>query len=113
MATIGNPIMKTRAQEVLYESEAALRLVDHELHELHDVDIMGSIDAHAACDCFARFELVTVEIAGALSRLREGRSQMVANRDHAAEQLAFAVSLLDELELGMTEVARHCVSSRT
>ncbi|MEP6764146.1 MAG: hypothetical protein ABJB66_07540 [Gemmatimonadaceae bacterium] len=112
MATLGNPVITARAQEVLFEGEAALRLVDHELHELHDVDIMGSVEAHLACDCFARLELATEDVAGALSRLREGRSHMVANRDHAAEQLAFAVSLLDELEVGLTEIARHCVSAR-
>ena len=109
---MASPIIKTRAQEVLYEGEAALRLVDHELHELHDDDIMGSVEVHAACDCFARFELATEEVNGALTRLREGRAQMVANRAHAAEQLAFAVNLLDELELGMSEIARHCVSTR-
>ncbi|MEP6778483.1 MAG: hypothetical protein ABJC26_01235 [Gemmatimonadaceae bacterium] len=108
---MASPIIKSRAQEVLYEGEAALRLVGHELHELHDVDIMGSVDAHVACDCFARFALATEEVAGTLSRLRAGRAQLVANRDHAAEQLACAVSLLDELEMGMTEIARHCASS--
>ncbi len=108
---MASPILKTRAQEVLYEGEAALRLVGHELHELHDVDIMGSVDARAACDCFARFELATEEVSSTLSRLREGRSQMVANRDQTAEQLAFAVSLLDELEMGLTKIARHCGSA--
>ena len=105
-------ILKSRAQEVLYESEAALRLVGQELQELHDVDIMGSVDAQAACNCFARFELAAEEISGALTRVREGRAHMVANRENAAQQLAFAVSLLDELEIGLTDVARHCVSTR-
>ena len=104
-------ITKTRAQQVLYESEAALRLVHNELQELHDVDIVGA-EFNSACDCVASFARATEGMTSVLARLRDGRAQIVGNRDQTALQLAFAVSLLDELEIGLTDVARQHVSAR-
>lgn len=99
-------VTKSRAQEVLYESEAALRLLDHELQQLHDVE--RTVVDTQSCDCEARFELAASQVSRTLVRLRDGRALIASNRDDAARQLADTMSLLDEMELRMTEVAHHC-----
>ncbi|MGV3709525.1 MAG: hypothetical protein ACO1Q7_11855 [Gemmatimonas sp.] len=72
-----------RTQEVLYESEAALRLVDHELSNLHDVQ--ESADAAPAAAAAAQqpdgigdmavvLDRANAQIIAVLTRLREGRA---------------------------------------
>ena len=70
---------KNRAQEVLYESEAALRLVDHELSELHDgqnssafAAVPGGFDGLG--DISALLGQANTQIISVLTRLREGRA---------------------------------------
>ena len=82
----------TRAREVLYESEAALRLVDHELIGLHDVRDAAEPEAHAT-PMLALSELPDVleqanaQILHVLSRLRESRATLQTT---ALEKLARA-----------------------
>jgi chemotaxis regulatin CheY-phosphate phosphatase CheZ len=82
----------TRAQEVLYESEAALRLVDHELTGMHDV--RDAAEAPAAVPALSMLsfaelpqilEQANAQILNVLSRLRESRAALQTN---ALEKLA-------------------------
>ncbi len=70
-----------RTQAVLYESEAALRLVDHELNELHDVEqpdtpapvlITGGVDG--LNEVAAVLHRANSQIIAVLARIREGRA---------------------------------------
>ena len=68
-----------RTQVVLYESEAALRLVDHELSELHDQQdsaqsgaLPGDVDGLG--DIAALLDRANTQIISVLTRLREGRA---------------------------------------
>ena len=68
-----------RTQEVLYSSEAALRLVDHELSELHDVQESSSIAPvtvgfDGVGDISALLGQANTQIISVLTRLREGRA---------------------------------------
>jgi hypothetical protein len=71
----------TRARQVLYESEAALRLVDHELIGLHDVRDAAEPEARAT-PMLALSELPDVleqanaQILHVLSRLRASRATL-------------------------------------
>ena len=80
----------TRAQEVLYESEAALRLVDHELTGMHDVRDVAEAPARvipmlSLSDLPQILEQANAQILSVLSRLRESR---VALQTSALEKLA-------------------------
>jgi hypothetical protein len=80
----------TRAREVLYESEATLRLVDHELIGLHDVRDAAEPEVRATT-MLALSELPDVleqanaQILHVLSRLRESRATLQTT---ALEKLA-------------------------
>jgi hypothetical protein len=71
-----------RAQEVLYESEAALRLVDHNLNELHEVQetLVAEVAAPAyvpgagLSDVAIILDRANAQILAVLARLREGRA---------------------------------------
>ena len=69
-----------RTQEVLYESEAALRLVDHELNELHDVQESAAAAATprvgGLSDISALLDQANKQIISVLTRLREGRASI-------------------------------------
>lgn len=88
-----------RAHEVLYESEAALRLVDHELLQLHDIHAAGH-DLPEPGSSDSAYSIVVSEanqqILSALATLRERK---------AMQPLSDASELLNEMERRMTEVA--------
>lgn len=66
-----------RAQAVLYESEAALRLVDRELHDLHEMsreEQRGNVTGLG--DLPAILERANAQILSVLSRLRESREAL-------------------------------------
>ncbi|MEO7362681.1 MAG: hypothetical protein ABI120_20285 [Gemmatimonadaceae bacterium] len=70
---------KNRTQEVLYSSEAALRLVDHELSELHDVQdslaiATAPVGFDGLGDISALLGQANTQILSVLTRLREGRA---------------------------------------
>lgn len=71
-----------RTQEVLYESEAALRLVDHELNELHDVQDEETPRPAASTtggleglnEIAAVLNRANTQIIAVLARIREGKA---------------------------------------
>ncbi|WP_411280668.1 hypothetical protein [Gemmatimonas sp.] len=80
----------TRAQEVLYESEAALRLVDHELTGMHDVRDAAEAPARvipmlSLSELPQILEQANAQILSVLSRLRESRAALQTS---ALEKLA-------------------------
>ncbi|MBC8089320.1 MAG: hypothetical protein H7Z40_18805 [Phycisphaerae bacterium] len=70
-----------RTQEVLYESEAALRLVDHELNELHDVQedetqrpvASPPNGVEGLNEIAAVLNRANTQIIAVLARIREGK----------------------------------------
>ena len=82
----------------MYESEAALRLVDHELHQLHDIHAVGQAmpeSADAAKRARAMGE-ANAQLMEALVELRER---------NAAQPVSEAADLLREMERRMTAVS--------
>lgn len=80
----------SRAQEVLYESEAALRLVDHELTSMHDVrhamdTPVRAIPILSLSELPQVLEQANAQILNVLSRLRESRATLQTT---ALEKLA-------------------------
>ena len=80
----------TRAQEVLYESEAALRLVDHELTGMHDEHEVGEapprvVPMFSLSELPQILEQANAQILSVLSRLRESRATLQTT---ALEKLA-------------------------
>ncbi|BAH37401.1 MAG TPA: hypothetical protein DGD08_01250 [Gemmatimonas aurantiaca] len=66
-----------RAHEVLYESEAALRLVDQELTGLHDVrDVSPVVPTISLADLPNILEQANAQILNVLARLRESRAAL-------------------------------------
>lgn len=88
----------TRAQEILYESEAALRLVDHELDLLRTQD-----DELTARPRYDSAELPAI-VEQASAQLIDLVSHVRAHRDTTSG--APFGALLDELEERLVEVAR-------
>jgi hypothetical protein len=67
----------TRAHEVLYESEAALRLVDQELTGLHDVrDVEAAAPSLSLAQLPHILEQANAQILNVLARLRESRAAL-------------------------------------
>lgn len=67
----------SRAHEVLYESEAALRLVDHELTGMQDPNNPSSMAPNISlADLPAILEQANVQILNVLDRLRESRAAL-------------------------------------
>ena len=64
----------SRAHEVLYESEATLRLVDHELHELRSSPDQSRLPGLS--DLPGILERANAQILNVLSRLRETRAAL-------------------------------------
>lgn len=88
----------TRAQEILYESEAALRLVDHELDLLrtHD-DELVTRSRYDSAELPAVVEQASAQLLDLVTRVRETR---VANSGAPTSEI------LDELEQRLVDVAR-------
>ena len=73
------PRTNSRTQAVLYESEAALRLVDHELsalHDIHDASVITPmpVGLDGLGDLSALLGQANTQIISVLARLREGRA---------------------------------------
>jgi chemotaxis regulatin CheY-phosphate phosphatase CheZ len=67
----------SRAHEVLYESEAALRLVDQELTSLHDVrDVAPPVPTISLAELPNILEQANAQILNVLARLRESRAAL-------------------------------------
>lgn len=67
----------TRAQEVLYEGEAALRLVDNQLSGMRDVrDVTPAVPTMSLADLPNILEQANAQILNVLARLRESRAAL-------------------------------------
>jgi chemotaxis regulatin CheY-phosphate phosphatase CheZ len=92
-----------RTQEVLYGSEAALRLVDQELHDLHEV---SRDDSHGMTSGLADLpqilERANAQILGVLSRLRESRAALQSS---AVEKLQVTHAKLREVTSATEDAA--------
>lgn len=102
-------MMSSRAQEVLYESEAALRLVDHELTGMHDVRDAAETPAPVpALPTLSLAELpqileqANVQILNVLSRLRESRAALQTT---ALEKLATTHEKIREVNSATEDAA--------
>lgn len=102
-----------RAQEVLYESEAALRLVDQELNQLQDVqgdyhrDDFGAI-AGALTDLPMILERANTQIMAVLVRLRESRA---AIQSTAVEKLQVTHEKLREVTSATEDAATNIMDA--
>ena len=97
-----------RAQAVLYESEAALRLVDQELHDLHEM----SREEHRAnssglAELPGILERANSQILTVLSRLRESRAALqrstVANLHVTHEKLREVTSATEDAAIDIMD----------
>lgn len=97
-----------RAQAVLYESEAALRLVDQELQRLCDAEAI-TLDTDPA----ATFDALQERLDRALERLRDGRAALLQGIAacgeprgalHASALVAQAATLLQDVERSLLAV---------
>lgn len=99
--------MSTRAQEVLYNSEATLRLVDSELGQLGPVD-----EKPAARSALATLpnllEQANREIVGILDSLRKNKSQL---QSAAVERLQHTHSKLEEVNTTTESAASGILDS--
>ena len=84
-----------RAQEVLYESEAALRLVDHELTGMHDARDAAEAEPQAAAvpelslaELPQILEQANAQILNVLSRLRASRDLKSASNSGVVASLS-------------------------
>ena len=89
-----------RAHEVLYESEATLRLVDHELHELRSSP--ESLRQPGLSDLPAILERANAQILNVLTRLRETRAAL---QNSAMEKLQSTHDKLREVTSATEDAA--------
>lgn len=90
----------SRAHEVLYESEATLRLVDHELHELRSSP--DPMRQPGLSDLPAILERANSQILNVLSRLRETRAAL---QNSAMEKLQSTHDKLKEVTSATEDAA--------
>jgi chemotaxis regulatin CheY-phosphate phosphatase CheZ len=101
-----------RAQAVLYESEAALRLVDQELHNLHELSReehrLGSTGLADLPDILER---ANAQILGVLSRLRESRAALqrstVENLQVTHEKLREVTSATEDAAIDIMDACER------
>ena len=90
---------QNRAQEVLYESEAALRLVDHELDLLRTQDDefpTGSV--RDSGELAAIVEQVSAHVGALRSSIHDGRSLLQSAQDDPKTFASLTNSILADLE---------------
>ena len=103
----------TRAQEVLYESEAALRLVDHELTSMHDVrhamdTPVRAIPILSLSELPQVLEQANAQILNVLSRLRESRATLQTT---ALEKLATTHEKIREVTSATEDAATNIMDA--
>ncbi len=85
-----------RAQQILYESEAALRLVDNELHRLRDDDSDDEFDV-GMVGYPQLLEDASIQLMAVIEQIREQRSLPAHNASNG--------DALSEIEAKLVEVA--------
>ena len=103
---VNDPVMSARAHEALYESEAALRLVDQEISDLRGDDARRT--PHLV-DVPSILLQANVQIVEVLAQLRSARAAFVtlATDDAAIQQHAHASAALTDIEERLADVARR------
>jgi len=90
-----------RAQEILYESEAALRLVDNELHRFRGI---GERDLRGDGIDYSRLvESANVQLLAVIEQIRRTRSTSARLTTTADDD---AVRALEEIETKLLDVTR-------
>jgi len=102
-----------RAQEVLYESEAALRLVDQELTGMHDVRDAAETPARVVpmlslSELPQILEQANAQILNVLSRLRESRATLQTS---ALEKLATTHEKIREVTSATEDAATNIMDA--
>ena len=116
MAITDNAMSTQRTQEVLYESEAALRLVDQELSQLrasdddvlqHDADFTGSAELLAQAS--AQMQSLVDEIRQGRACLLDAVVEVHGTPMHTSTNvLGLANGLLGNVETRLLAIARLC-----
>ena len=99
-----------RAQEVLYESEAALRLLDQALKSSHSLDDDDYSHRMISSDMMPQIvDAATDQVMSALARIRQGRMEMHASDAAVGAQCSEsgpAWSALVDIERHLVNVVR-------
>ena len=99
---------RKNADELLYDTEAALRLVDSAISEIGDGPEHEAADLPASpTELGAAVEVLNRghrEIAGVLASLRQSRTQL--ERLTPGLQLAYACAVIDDAECMLSAVAK-------
>lgn len=103
---VNDPVMSARAHEALYESEAALRLVDQEISDLRGDSALRTL---RLVDVPSILLQANVQIVEVLAQLRSARAAFVslATDDAATPQHAHASAALTDIEERLADVARR------
>ncbi len=103
---VNDPVMSARAHEALYESEAALRLVDQEISDLRGD---GALRTPSLLDVPAILLRANVQIVEVLAQLHSARTAFVslATNDAATQQHTHAFAALTDIEERLADVARR------
>ena len=113
---VDDPVMSARAHEALYESEAALRLVDQEISDLRADGLRGDgLAADGALNPPSLFDVpsillqANVQIVEVLAQLRSARTAFVSmtGNDAATPLHTHAAAALTDIEERLADVARR------
>ena len=108
---VDDPVMSARAHEALYESEAALRLVDQEISDLRGDGLRGddALRPPSLVDVPSILLQANVQIVEVLAQLRSARTAFVslASDNAATRQHSQAFAALTDIEERLADVARR------
>ena len=113
---VDDPVMSARAHEALYESEAALRLVDQEISDLRADGLRGdglaadgALNPPSLVDVPSILLQANVQIVEVLAQLRSARTAFVSmtGNDAATPLHTHAAAALTDIEERLADVARR------
>ena len=118
---VDDPVMSARAHEALYESEAALRLVDQEISDLRADGLRGdglrgdglrgdgALSPPSLVDVPSILLQANVQIVEVLTQLRSARTAFVSmtGNDAATSLHTHAAAALTDIEERLADVARR------
>ena len=113
---VDDPVMSARAHEALYESEAALRLVDQEISDLRADGLRGdglrgdgALSPPSLVDVPSILLQANVQIVEVLTQVRSARTAFVlmTGNDAAPTLHTQAAAALTDIEERLADVARR------
>ena len=108
---VDDPVMSARAHEALYESEAALRLVDQEISDLRGDGRRGdgALNPPSLVDVPSILLQANEQIVEVLAQLRSARTAFVSmtGNDAATPLHTHAAAALTDIEERLADVARR------